>query len=177
MIKRLSSTAIPKIAFHLARPSAMSFILPAVLQVIATQYVAFALPTPNTTSAAIETLLSSTLASCRDLYSCRSIVGLVWSCLTTFFLCTWVTIHPDVPSENKTSWSFNYIFDSRPRGGLLVLMLCAPELVVASAYDQWTNACRYVVRLSKQCPNVRWTETHGIAEFRCLRLSLPLTLS
>jgi hypothetical protein len=129
-------------------------ILPALLQVIAMQYVAFAIPTPNAsaTSAAIDTLSSSNPASglCRDVYHYRTLIGLVWSCLTTIFLCTWVTVHPNVPSnDNWTSLDMlDKILGSRTRRGLLCLMLGAPELVVALAYAEWTEACRSVVQLS-----------------------------
>src|SRR4051812_4034839 len=38
-----------------------------------------------------------TFESCDSLQDCRSVSDIVWSCLTTIFLCTWVSIHPNIP--------------------------------------------------------------------------------
>ena len=44
---------------------------------------------------------SSIPSSCEDLGHCRTLLGIVWSCITTIFLCTWVSIHPNVPEPEK----------------------------------------------------------------------------
>jgi hypothetical protein len=40
---------------------------------------------------------SNTYSSCKDIDGCRTLLGIVWSCITTIFLCTWVAIHPNIP--------------------------------------------------------------------------------
>jgi hypothetical protein len=40
---------------------------------------------------------SSTSSSCKDIDNCRTILGIVWSCISTILLCTWVSIHPNIP--------------------------------------------------------------------------------
>jgi hypothetical protein len=47
---------------------------------------------------------SSIPSSCEDIGHCRTLLGIVWSCITTIFLCTWVAIHPNIPEpepQNK----------------------------------------------------------------------------
>ena len=40
---------------------------------------------------------SSTSSSCKDIDNCRTILGIVWSCISTILLCTWVSNHPNIP--------------------------------------------------------------------------------
>jgi hypothetical protein len=46
---------------------------------------------------------SSTSPSCKDIDNCRTLLGIIWSCITTVFLCTWVAIHPNIPEPLVTS--------------------------------------------------------------------------
>ena len=112
---------------------------------IAMQLVAFAFPTPGLDATAA---LTSVQPTCDNISACRTTVSLLWSCLSTVFLCTWVAVHPNVPSSHKTSWNLENIFESRTRWGLLGLMLAAPEIVVAIAYNEWTEACQRTAQLS-----------------------------
>ena len=110
---------------------------PALLVLFTLQYVAFALPVSNITSDAIHTPTFPTHSSCNDLYHCRSLVGVVWSCMTMIFLCTWVAAHPNVPDNSR-----DFIDKmSKTRWGLMILMLVSPEVVVISAVIQWVEAC------------------------------------
>ena len=121
----------------------MSFILPALLQVIATQYVAFALPISNNTTPDMGAS-SSGYPSCDNLYHCRSLLNIIWSCLTTIFLCTWVTVHPDVPDENETSWSGRL----SDRLAYLAFMLVSPEAFALVSCEEWADACKITKSLS-----------------------------
>ena len=48
-----------------------------------------------------------TSPQCVSLNNCRSMSTIVWGCLTTIFVCTWVTIHPNIPYPvNRENWSF-----------------------------------------------------------------------
>ena len=55
-----------------------------------------ALPVPGIDKA-------STPSSCKDIDNCRTLLSIIWSCVTTVFLCTWVAIHPNVPEPVDTS--------------------------------------------------------------------------
>jgi hypothetical protein len=46
---------------------------------------------------------SSTSPSCKDIDNCRTLLGIIWSCITSVFLCTWVAIHPNIPEPLVTS--------------------------------------------------------------------------
>jgi len=48
------------------------------------------------------------VASCSDQGSQRAIYGIVQSCLSTIFLCTWVSVHPNIsfrPEKPQATWS------------------------------------------------------------------------
>jgi hypothetical protein len=133
-----------------------------VLLVADTRYIAFASPTParatnsNSTDIHIDTF-SSRPPLCNDLYRCRALFSIVWSCLTTVFLCTWVAMHPDVPDGNETDW-FYRLWTSRIHG--LAVMLIAPEWFVIKASDDWASACGLIKRMScssgSRCFQVSW---------------------
>lgn len=133
----------------------MSLILPTFL--FATQCVAIALPTPNATFTGLAGLTSKS-PSCNDIDRCRQLSSIIWSCLTTVFLCSWVALHPDVPAQDKTGW----VDRSKARLTMMVKMLLAPEWHVQLIYDDWRRGCMYTARLSERYPNLRWTETHGM---------------
>jgi hypothetical protein len=44
----------------------------------------------------------SASSSCKDIHNCRTLLGIIWSCITTVFLCTWVAIHPNIPEPVVT---------------------------------------------------------------------------
>ena len=118
------------------------------LQVILVQSVAFALPVLNTTASDVGTSsYDNGPPSCDNLYHCRSLLNIVWSCLTTIFLCTWVAVHPDVWHEDD-SWMKNRFLD---RLCYVALMLFFPELVAASAWDEWDNTGKLIKSLSGTC--------------------------
>ena len=109
-------------------------------------YVAFALPASNATSDA--TNASLTLSPpCNDILHCRTLAGLVWSCLTTIFLCTWVALHPNVPAAKGSRGFLDRIFSTRL--GLMCLMLASPELVVLLASNDWALASNLITTLSR----------------------------
>jgi hypothetical protein len=54
------------------------------------------------------------VSTCGDQNSRRSIWSIIWSCLTTIFLCTWVALHPNVafrPEKPNAHWSKRWIWD------------------------------------------------------------------
>ena len=85
---------------------------------------------------------------CTDLSHCRSIWNIVWSCLVTIFSCTWVAIHPNVPSPKKreaNGWIEICIWNpllsfAEHRLPLFVCALLVPEYVLAWAIRQFLGA-------------------------------------
>ncbi|KAF8327817.1 uncharacterized protein EI90DRAFT_3067108 [Cantharellus anzutake] len=73
---------------------------------------------------------------CNDLRSCRTMWGIIYSCLLTIFACIWTVVHPDLPR----------------RGGV------SPEAILAFACHQSLLSWR----ISKKCKVVEgWTSTHS----------------
>ncbi|TFK52219.1 hypothetical protein OE88DRAFT_1372142 [Heliocybe sulcata] len=93
-----------------------------------------------------------TTYNCTDLYNCRTISSIVWSCLATIFACTWSAVHPNVPPPYQ-SWLITL--------GRQLVTTCtaivAPEAVVIWAAKQWLTSRR----LACDFAGHKWTQTHG----------------
>jgi len=63
----------------------------------------------------------------------RSMFSIVWSCLSTVFICVWVSVHPNIPprSQKRALWR---------RLNLMFWTIVVPELVLAWAVRQWYGA-------------------------------------
>ncbi|KAJ8078837.1 hypothetical protein PM082_013120 [Marasmius tenuissimus] len=86
----------------------------------------------------------------------RSVYGIVWSCIATIFACTWVSMHPNVPSPKDSYWRFI----SR-RAMMMALGILAPEYTTVWALRQWLGA-RYVARqMAARNDAPQWTLTHS----------------
>ncbi|KIM19723.1 hypothetical protein M408DRAFT_56576, partial [Serendipita vermifera MAFF 305830] len=93
----------------------------------------------------------------------RSIWSIIWSCLSTIFLCTWVAVHPNVhfrPEKRNQRWLEKWLWDPLHEFFTykLVLFLWAlliPEYILAWAVRQYIQAGV----ISKKVPE--WTRTHG----------------
>ena len=85
---------------------------------------------------------------CTDLSHCRTIWGIIWSCLTTVFLCTWVAVHPNVPCPKKrkeNNWIERHLWNpllsfAEHRIPLFVWTLFVPEYVLGWAIRQLISA-------------------------------------
>ncbi|KIK53930.1 hypothetical protein GYMLUDRAFT_922656 [Collybiopsis luxurians FD-317 M1] len=93
---------------------------------------------------------SSTSDSCNDINDCRTLLQIVWSCVSVLIACTWVSVHPNVPGPHDSSWKV-----LRRKIGLMIIALIAPELLVLWAARQWFAARK----LSERYPE--WTRTHA----------------
>ena len=62
----------------------------------------------------------------------RSALNIIWSCLTTVFVCLWVVVHPNIPGPSDS------MFLTRLK--IMGCMLIAPELVIVWAGRQWFAA-------------------------------------
>ena len=67
----------------------------------------------------------------------RSLWDILWSCLATIFACSWVSIHPNIPSPNESSWR---IFLRRLEP--MFWAVFGPEILIAWAFRQWSCARR-----------------------------------
>ena len=84
---------------------------------------------------------------CTDLSHCRTIWDIIWSCLTTVFLCTWVSVHPNVPYPKRKAncWIERLIWNpllsfAEHRLPLFICALLMPEYVLAWAIRQLIRA-------------------------------------
>ncbi|KIK53942.1 hypothetical protein GYMLUDRAFT_49114 [Collybiopsis luxurians FD-317 M1] len=93
---------------------------------------------------------SSTSDSCNDINDCRTLLQIVWSCISVLITCTWVSVHPNVPGPDDSSWKV-----LRRKIGLMIIALIAPEMLVLWAARQWFAARK----LSERYPG--WTRTHA----------------
>ena len=99
-------------------------------------------PIPPMTSRSLES------NSCSDLSHCRTIWNIIWSCIITIFLCTWVAVHPNVPCPEKREeenrfqrWIWNPLLSFvEHRLPLFVCALLVPEYVLAWAIRQYLSA-------------------------------------
>ncbi|KAH9958498.1 hypothetical protein BC827DRAFT_1371008 [Russula dissimulans] len=90
--------------------------------------------------------------SCNDPSPERSLWDIIRSCSVTIFLCTWASVHPNIPSPDE----------GRPRlairrVGLMLLALFVPEAIIAWALRQRLAA----TKLAEEHKEERWTTTHG----------------
>lgn len=84
------------------------------------------------------TVNSSAASTCNDIDNCRTLWGVVYSCLATIFACIYVSYHPDLPDRTHAP------------GRILAIRVCSaiiaflfPELVVTKAASQWCEARKY----------------------------------
>ncbi|KAF8331707.1 uncharacterized protein EI90DRAFT_3289365 [Cantharellus anzutake] len=105
------------------------------------------IPPHNTTC-----FLQNVSDGCNDLRNCRTMWGIVYSCLLTVSACIWTAVHPDLPEPDVGIWSIT------SRVGLMMVSLVSPEAILAFAWHQSLLSWR----ISKKCKMVKgWTSTHS----------------
>ncbi|KDR70515.1 hypothetical protein GALMADRAFT_103228 [Galerina marginata CBS 339.88] len=82
----------------------------------------------------------------------RSTWDILWSCLATIFACTWVSVHPNMPSPKDGK-----IRIALQRLELMVWGVMTPEMLIFWAMRQWRNARMLAARYREY----GWTITHG----------------
>jgi len=68
-------------------------------------------------------------------HTIRTRYNIIWSCMSTLFICTWVAIHPNIPPQNEGT-----IRSLIRRIKLMHYTLIVPELILIWAYKQWKVA-------------------------------------
>ncbi|KAF9035596.1 hypothetical protein BJ165DRAFT_1615453 [Panaeolus papilionaceus] len=86
----------------------------------------------------------------------RSLWSIIWGCILTLFACTWVAIHPDVPSPEYSGSTV-----VAPKIGMMLSMLLMPELVIATALGEYMYAKYYTHRIAVKRGKGEWTQTHS----------------
>ena len=71
---------------------------------------------------------SNNSSACKDIDNCRTVRGIIWGCLSTIFLCTYVSYHPDV-LEYRLGWLGNI---ATTISSMIVAAL-VPEIVIMKA--------------------------------------------
>ncbi|KAI9463023.1 hypothetical protein F5148DRAFT_982563 [Russula earlei] len=90
--------------------------------------------------------------SCDNPHGCRSLWNIIWSCAVTILLCTWVSVHPNVPGPEET-WPRVVV----RRMGLMLAAIFAPEIMIIWALRQRLTAAE----LAERYKGEGWTITHG----------------
>ncbi|KAJ7331370.1 hypothetical protein DFH08DRAFT_814678 [Mycena albidolilacea] len=80
-------------------------------------------------------LALTTIDTCDDINQCRTLFSIVQICLTTVFLCTWVSLHLNVPQPG-----LGFFACTRRRLRMLLITLIAPELMFGFAARQYVVA-------------------------------------
>ncbi|KAF9030519.1 hypothetical protein BDP27DRAFT_1349079 [Rhodocollybia butyracea] len=89
--------------------------------------------------------------------STRTVPEIVWSCLTTIFACTWVAVHPNIPSRHDSDQDLLW-----RRVKILAVALIAPEYIILWAANQLWSAKKAVKELHNYPGCSDWTLTHGM---------------
>ncbi|KAJ7066303.1 hypothetical protein C8F01DRAFT_1346516 [Mycena amicta] len=77
--------------------------------------------------------------TCNDINHCRKPSHIVWSCLSTIFIYTYVSMHLNVPGPRKGLWK-----RCKRIVRMMLFALVAPELFVGFAFRQFSSASRFM---------------------------------
>ena len=88
------------------------------------------------------------IASGDDEAKQRTLYGITWSCLATIFLCTWVSIHPNIafrPKKHNAGWFKKWIQDPlyhfvTYKLRIFICALLVPEYILAWSVRQYLRA-------------------------------------
>ena len=87
----------------------------------------------------------------------RGTIDIIWSCVSTVFLCLWSMLHLNVPAPSDGFWT---IFWRKARW--LLLGVLAPEVPMLMACGQWSSAKRSVQQMRDLGFNDdQWTMSHA----------------
>ncbi|ESK85327.1 hypothetical protein Moror_5993 [Moniliophthora roreri MCA 2997] len=97
-------------------------------------------------------LFDPTTGKCVDINRCRTVPGILYSCLSVVFICIWVAIHPNVPEVGKHRAVVVY-----QNLQLMLVALLAPELIIMWAMRQRFSA----KRIAKKYKKYGWGMPHA----------------
>ena len=139
--------------------------LPTLTRTIAAYAVSTIIPLPNTTTSlhiSSDTIFD-TLAdpSCNDIHHCRTLAGLVQSCLVTILACVWYAVHRNIPApkvdrprhDNRFTRIVFFVWykicTQRQATIILVVALVIPEWIAAWAVRQLLMARQLTKKLNQ----------------------------
>jgi len=85
----------------------------------------------------------------------RGTIGLVWSCLSTLFICVWTSLHLNCPRRGKGR--FYYAFRKTK---WMLLTTIVPEFAASVAVNDWVLA-RRTARECREAGLANWTSAHA----------------
>ena len=98
----------------------------------------------------------------------RGTTDILWSSLTTIYLCTWTSLCLNFPQPGTRGWRFLLY---KLRWQLVTIIF--PEVVVAIAAEQWLSA-QQSVRAFSAIGHPEWTRRHGFfADMGGIRVAPP----
>ncbi|KAF8879084.1 hypothetical protein CPB84DRAFT_1793593 [Gymnopilus junonius] len=110
----------------------------------------YILAAPTLSAASDPSLLSSpSICTCPNE---RSIWEIIWSCLVTIFVCSWVAIHPNIAPPKANWWRVNL-----RKLEYMTWTIIAPELIILWAARQWYGARK----IAQKYGDRGWTKVHG----------------
>ncbi|KAF9266832.1 hypothetical protein L218DRAFT_857433, partial [Marasmius fiardii PR-910] len=102
----------------------------------------------------LETRLSQRNEHSTDIRHCRSLTNIILTCLSVIVICTWTSVHPNVPSVPRSShWAFVYWDDFK----ITLVSLVAPELILLWAIRQRKAAGKILKKYKRH----GWAEQHA----------------
>lgn len=81
----------------------------------------------------------------------RSTTDIIWSCVATIFVCTWISVHPNVSGFNASRTR-----RMKRRVFLMFWGIAAPEFLVIFAFRQWIGSrdiSEVVLRTASKLPS------------------------
>jgi len=89
-----------------------------------------------------------------DRFDSRPIYNILWSCLSTIFACTWITVHPNIPAPGDSQWAV-----LGRRVAIMGYFLLTPESVIIWAARQYFGARYFTKKYERN--HTDWTQAHS----------------
>uniref|UniRef100_A0A0W0EW14 Uncharacterized protein n=2 Tax=Moniliophthora roreri TaxID=221103 RepID=A0A0W0EW14_MONRR len=89
---------------------------------------------------------------CDNINKCRTVIDILWNCYSVVILCTWVTVHPNVPKVGRHTAVvlLEYCL-------IIFIALLTPELITLWALCQWLSSRE----VAKKYKEYGWTRCHA----------------
>jgi len=82
---------------------------------------------------------------CSNVPDKRSLSSIIWSCLVTLFACTWISVHPNIPSLSD---AYRTVMWRRIK--IMIYAFLVPEGVMYWAMRQWLGSRELARRYQRQ---------------------------
>jgi len=102
---------------------------------------------------------ASSSTGCNDVRECRTLPAIIFNCISTVILCTWVALRLDVPAGIPQPAPWTRLLH---RVKWVTIALFAPEAILYKAFVDWTQSSNSLKRKIVNDPACNWTETHAI---------------